>query len=321
MRKVDDLAAASKPIEEATALEYLRLLGDAAAKDPTLPAGLGQRGNLEILQAVQRWLAREPIASGLSPQDVIIESLSTATAIRWRATGRPRFVLGDSIAALLTLTRAPSFQGLPYDAMVIEVPRKFFPASGPEGLPVWITLFEYRTGSAAEGNAARLLYFDASTRWQETATWGLVGMPEEMRFDEDDRGNVDLPWSDTSDQPEARLARRLILNVCAFVSQYRECLRSRPAGGRSAAAEMIVDVLPPREVKIDRAFRDHAASLVRDGSFANAKSVLRHVVRGHWKRQVSGVGRAERTLRWIEPYLRGSTDVGTVVDKVVRLDA
>jgi len=58
-------------------------------------------------------------------------------------------------------------------------------------------------------------------------------------------------------------------------------------------------------VRIDPELREQLARTDATGG----PLTYRTIVRGHWKRQVSGEGRSERKTIWIRPYVRGSEDL------------
>lgn len=76
-----------------------------------------------------------------------------------------------------------------------------------------------------------------------------------------------------------------------------------------------------REIKLPKELREAARTLGRaDRNPAPWAVQSRMLVRGHWRNQACGKGRAERRKQWIAPYWKGS-DVGAVVDKLYKIGA
>lgn len=278
-------------------------------------------------------IAKEEVMAAAQP---IATANEIAGAITWARGGRPRFVLTESMAAVLTATKAPPVYELPYEAFVIELPNKYLPSPGPAGWATWLAVYSY----VVEGSRALYYAFSSDVMSDVTEAFGFA--PLDLGVDEDARtitlgaqamsamadldGKRMISAVDTSaitkgtTDAGARRAIRLIANLSAYVTQYKECVSTRNAH-KVSRPERIMDVRPPSELVVSRAFRDQAAHLVAAGSFDGARRVLRHMVRGHWKRQVSGPGRGERRLIWVAPYLRGDESMGAVVEKAIVMDA
>lgn len=76
-----------------------------------------------------------------------------------------------------------------------------------------------------------------------------------------------------------------------------------------------------REIKLPKELRDAARLLGRSGSDPTPWAVQsRLLVRGHWRNQPYGKGRAERRKQWVSPYWKGP-EVGAVVDKLYKIGA
>jgi hypothetical protein len=85
----------------------------------------------------------------------------------------------------------------------------------------------------------------------------------------------------------------------------------------------IINVLPPRELVVQRAFRDVARDAVAAtmaGSIIGIRRVLEHHVRGHWRNQAVGPAHSQRRRTWIHPHVRGSQDLGAVVRRIETLN-
>ncbi len=221
----------------------------------------------------------------------------------------PTYVLSHSVAAALTATRAPThvFSLCPYSAFFVEVPSEFLPLSFDDR-PIrsrhWVSVL--RTSSIS-GIAIHKQGIESLTH--------LTGIK-----DEEDRETFDhvfreqcLPHTEDARELlfDARLAVRIALNTIAYVSAYRESVVRR---ARMPSDVRLLDVNCPREVKIDRHFRDQVIAMVGARTIPRARGVLAHLVRGHWKR----VG-TDKALTWIAPYRRGDEKIGRVVERTERI--
>jgi hypothetical protein len=247
-------------------------------------------------------VARKEVSASATPMSTAHE---LAAAVTWARSGRPRFILSDSMAAVLTATKAPPLDNLPYPAFMVEVPRKYLPSPGPQSWATYLGVFSFTK------DGTRTLYFAFASDCMSNVTESVGMHPCDLILDEEtptvmmgsetqlrgvlSSGALPSVGSGISDRG-ARLAMRLIANLSAYVTQYSESLSSRrpPKFGRQIL-EQAIDVKPPRDVVISQRFRERAAELVAAGSFDGAKRVLKHMVRGHWKKQASG---PQTSARW-----------------------
>jgi len=108
---------------------------------------------------------------------------------------------------------------------------------------------------------------------------------------------------------DMRRATRIAANAVAFVTTYRASVERREG---TPADVRVLDVACPRELHVDRFFRDQVKELVAARTIPRARGVLEHFVRGHWRE-------SEEDLIWIAPYRRGDSNIGRVVSRVERL--
>lgn len=111
-------------------------------------------------------------------------------------------------------------------------------------------------------------------------------------------------------------AVRYLINTVLFVTAHHECSVAR-TGKNIPRNAVIHDVRPPANVAVTSEFRRYARGLVADRRVAERKEALMHIVRGHWKSQPTGKGRADRSMIWVRPYQRGADSIGRVVEKTV----
>lgn len=261
--------------------------------------------------------------SNWAMEDFVSFDLENEFACDWVAHGRIIYSLSHSMAALFALTSAPSVERLPHEAFAIKVPREFLPAlvarnaiSGgvTPGADTWIGVGR-RNGCVmimpvfdSDTTATSISFFDGSVDGNL-----LEKTPEP----------ISTPWNNAAVcdkyKNEGLLARRIAANLIAFVlSPDRNGETVRRASKRSP---QVFEVKPPRDVVIDRSFREAAAAAVRSDSLGATRRALAHVVRGHWRNQPVGTGRSERRLTWVRPHKRGDESFGSVVSRIERINA
>jgi hypothetical protein len=300
----------------------------AEMKTGTVPDSL--RANVELMRhatvtlgiedpitaVMQLERARKARGEG-TPNDAAIwthvdfERMSTEYQFSWNwcKAGSPIFALTHSTAALLSTTRAPvvDFEHAPFASFLICVPHAFLPmiSARPQATR-WIGV---ASGALMGAGGGMVLAIPDSDTLANVATVGADGRLSEATFDALS-GNSE--WKRL-----LGVAVRLAANVIQYVTQYREsdCVRRVS----SAAAPAYFELRPPPDVVVDRAFRDLASDLVRARDFKGAHRALAHIVRGHWRNQPVGPGRAERRLVWIQPFRRGDECFGNVVQRTIRL--
>lgn len=116
------------------------------------------------------------------------------------------------------------------------------------------------------------------------------------------------------------LAMRFLSNTLAYIAESPDSVvLASPVPHRKPR---VANLLPPRDVVVDRDFRDAAKLAVAaamNGSLAGVRRVMKHHVRGHWRNQAAGPLRSLRRRTWIHPHVRGSQDLGVVVRRIETL--
>ena len=103
-----------------------------------------------------------------------------------------------------------------------------------------------------------------------------------------------------------RLVAGLLLNLQHPPNFSVRTVAARPKGLRREAEpeHRIVTVGKPLEVDCRAAVREYVEHGTKRGR--RGPPTVQVMVRGHYKRQVCGVGRADRKIVWIEPFWRGN---------------
>ncbi len=238
----------------------------------------------------------ERFADQIADADRGAYNLSFIFAEHWVKSGCQIYSVDHSLAALLAATRAPDLEPayLPHELFLVKVPSAFLP-----------------TGNE---NAVTLICVASINGKLAVGLWSRTDVAE-WTYTEDEKvaEERDVP---AEHRRKWLLATRMVSNVVAFITAHRECVKRTTKPG---AARTVNTVHPPRDVVIDRAFRDRVATLVKAGTQAEIRRALAHVVRGHWRNQPVGIGRQERRLTWVRPHRRGDSALGTVVRRTERI--
>lgn len=233
------------------------------------------------------------------------EAVRLFACAAWTKGGCRRYVLSDSVASMLVLTRAAPIDWniVPVDSFMIDVPWKFFPiATGTGGRP---GAMRSRTFILVHrSDDLQIIYGEADPAGVRPQAAACVGQHD---FAEDDMPDV-----------PTRLMARFASNAVNYISAHRECV-SRPAFSINKKASSVLNVRIPRDVVVDSVMRNRAITLASATSLRDLRGALRHVVRGHWKRQTCGPSGAERKMIWVRPYERGDESLGRVVEKIERI--
>ena len=123
-------------------------------------------------------------------------------------------------------------------------------------------------------------------------------------------------WFTPQGQRRAELGLKMVLGVLAELNQHRPGESSPPV---AQVAQQRLDRagrsdFSPTTFKLTRDVRVDVRRAVSDYISTGGKSPgVRSLVRGHWRRQLCGVGRSESRLVHIEPYWRGADDAPTAL--------
>jgi hypothetical protein len=226
--------------------------------------------------------------------DASTQEVLWGASMNWRLGGFPRVVVGHKHAALLMCTSVPldvvQIVPLPWLAFLIDVPAGLVevPDRGAGEPPGRVDhVLVWRSGT------------DGATCIGLNGVFGAVETAFELT-------RVLLPES-KADRAAKALAR-YVLGVCIEMDQHRPSPPRAVTGPvpikRDARGEPVTTTFAlRRDVTID--CRDAVRDYCRG---TGTKLAMRSVVRGHWKYQPHGAGRADRKFIHIEPYWRGPDD-------------
>lgn len=280
---------------------------------------------IESMQDVD-WFTRAVIAKndriGL-PQDNGLDSRiawQAVAAATWLRNGGTRFCPSDSVAASLILTRQqPGAIHLPYQTQLIHLPVGFMPSpvlGEYEGMILVARLTPskiYAIACTLRGGsyATRVMMFsdDIDESKIEPTFAGMDGIPQTSPWAvlHDVRNGVQPTSLEVANSAGA-MTIRIIRNFASWISAFpirpstdrRASIASGEVGGSVSIGPM---VYLKTEVQMAPEMRAAAKALVRmDADYEVRKMAMRHIVRGHWKRQVIKNGR--KTI-FVAPYWRG----------------
>lgn len=229
------------------------------------------------------------------------------TMREWAQVGRPRYVLGESVAAMLIATRSAPFEAaafrVPFPAFVVQVPAAFSPWASSAALYILVGTFRDDQGLYIDITARQVGGGEAS---------GLILAEREGKIGEQ-------LFEDASKRPESlpMPLARLVMNLIWYLTAHRECVVREHAPPRPGATRAAIHrVGLPRDLVVTRELRQHARELAKATTLRGVRAVLRHMVCGHWKRPPRGDG---SRLIWIAPYARGDLALGRVVAHELRV--
>jgi len=241
-------------------------------------------------------------------------------AATWLRNGGTRFCPSESVAASLVLTRQqPGAIHLPYPVQLIQLPVGFMPSpvmGSYEGMilvvrltPSKIYTINCTARSGSHGSyATRVMMFDDVVDESNVKPYlaAANGTPS-LGALSDVRSPLH-PTSQEADDNAAAMTIRIVRNFASWISAFpvkpspdrKATIASGEVGGSVSLGSM---VYLKTEVQMAPEMRAAAKALVRmDADYEVRKLAMRHIVRGHWKRQVIKDGR--KTI-WVAPYWRG----------------
>lgn len=305
------------------AAETVRLQADFVAAggdvfDTFIPPAARHRSESFYGVVLQGFLA-ESFPSALTIDEVV-------WALGWHARSRPTFILTAGLLANLLLTDPgkvatddvpwpfPAFRVLLPDAgvgpAIVDSAGRSLSVRALHALAsrrsvgnlsdVRLTEPAFWTAAAAlpttplygvRGYADSGLSVYTNQRWE-----GAVG--DWLRHDGDIEGELQ-----DADHQALALAQRLVVNLCLYLASEEEGT-NRPTwapGAKTIGKGRTWEV--GRAVRISREVREAADAIVR-GHASSAPSI-RSIVRGHFRNQAHGKGRAERKRIYVKPFWRG----------------
>lgn len=297
--------------------KQLALIGnsmfDSLGKD--YPRYRGMNAAAEIYKCICNRNSTLHKGRNFSNADMRDMATEIAMAMDWVEYGCPRFVLPESLTAMLSMTKAPPmvWDHLPMPCFVVELPHKYLPI--PTLYNHGVQLTHLVIGKWEYVNSEGSTWMGTTKAICEPYGRNLTGYHFYSPMRED-------CVQGDSDPFIMKMMMRFIANAVAYITQYKECVvpRVKSKYSNSKSTQQVFDVKIPNTLRVERTIRDNALRLIAARSFSARKAVLQHWVTGHWKNQVHGEGRKERTLKWVEPYRRGNQDLGTVVERILHVE-
>ncbi len=260
-------------------------------------------------EAIALYLSHAAPALGWNDDDCERYSREAAFGFNWRACGSQVFSLTHSMAALLATTRSPplDFGHLPHQAFLIEVPAKFLPLpSHHERATSFVGVQAAKSASTPGDGGLVFSIPDGDTLSNSFAVPPQSGDVDEATIERVAEVHRSSDPDRESNRRALLLTCRVASNVIAYITEHRASVRPK---SRPNAVPFVSEVAPPSGMVVDREFRDLAAALIGAASIGEARAVLAHMVRGHWRNQRVGAARAQSKLTWVRPHRRGVGDV------------
>lgn len=178
-------------------------------------------------------------------------------------------------------------------------------------------------GAAHDFNVKWALYRATLMTPDPIFTQWNVGLTRKELLDEENKLNTSTPGYgarpvDAHEVPMLSKLRMLLANVMSYV----EAAGPLPTVPRKkGAAPLPVELTHSQQanydvgrcVKLDAGIR--AALLGTGGTGKSWRAAQRFIVRGHWRNQAHGEGRALRKRLWIEPHWKGPDNVLQAIER------
>lgn len=207
----------------------------------------------------------------------------------WQELGFPRLEISHRLAAALCLTDVPAPETIqaPWDCWSLVVP------DGLLSLPV----------ADADGSNKRDM--EIARIWCSGAT-PLVAL---LRT-----GAIAAQFDDPKN-PAARMVRSLVGGACLAITERERDTKHATWGATKNTTRAPRTCGPPpagstyvlaHPVTID--LREHVREVLSGKRRGGGAPKVQFLVRGHWRNQAHGPGRALRRQQWIEPFWKGPED-------------
>jgi hypothetical protein len=260
----------------------------------------------------------------------------------WSKYGCPVFDVDDALLAgllLTTPTDAPGFPHLPFPSFLIRLSSGFVPyperlkevaSSDSDWLEV-IQVSRLRNVPHDKGGASDVLRIVTGNEGDGPRSKSISTILRESTFTNAQdflRGHTRLLWEggeamDSACDHVSDVAVRLVFNLCTWLESVggletrresdRVLVRLAKKNHKPRARRWMLS----SEIEIAPEIVEAARQSGRGGR-GGWHVMRRHVVRGHMRRQVCGIGRQDRKTIWIAPFPRGP-EGGDVLDHVYKI--
>lgn len=253
---------------------------------------------------------------------------SVHQAVMWAEYGFNVFNLSPDLAAGFVLTDPPPVPSdglnLPFPSFCIRIPEGTVPMF-QDGKQYWAEYLWVQQFTGRHFQLGKVPFFrytafyKSLTLWRDRFPGNLDDEEDQSFYNAVHLG--DPPYQD-EDKVALKTALRVIKNLVAWLESMggvESQVRPQPPhlkrkASKEARQRVASGVYPHvwlfgQNVKLSKEARKMAAEVALGASkrheIGGWKVRVKHVVRGHWKQQAFGEGRAERKRVWIQPYWRG----------------
>lgn len=236
-------------------------------------------------------------------------------ALTWAVHAFQKLMTTHTYAAAL-MCSDPSKEVLtdlevPYLAFMVHVPNGLLTIEGEDGTMIDYTRILLTCQAGFNGHAFLTVYDPSAPKSStgRTFTHGANTLAD-LLFDDAKEwlGVEDVKLTTpTKEQRVTRLAKRLVAGLL-LAMQHQDNFKSRKVVARTNRERGVKEpehriTIIGKPLKID--CRSHIREYLSGKTRRVAPPSVQTIVRGHYKRQVIGVGRMGRKVIWVEPYWRG----------------
>jgi len=282
--------------------------------EDTYHRGMGDEEVVSALWSVIKDPVPDDVRGTIHPRVMVAAMFADAVwSAKW-VDGACRTLLADEkYAAALACTRVNSRDAedisIPWPAFAVRLPAGLFPISDGR----WLTHVRCFQLSNPTGRVRSGVLFNANGHALPVAIETEHDTLADALFDEDDIvdeiGETDGAWLDRDALNRAMaMSKRCVVGML-YAMQHTA--NWSPHGRASVKSKRLAERAAPdhRTIYIGRPIGVDMRQAVREACLRGASAPLvQTLVRGHYKRQVIGVGRSGRKVIWVEPYWRGPED-------------
>ncbi len=235
--------------------------------------------------------------------------------VEWARSGFPHFSLSDDFFHALAVTDFgdPSEEPLymPFNAYTVSFPKTA--ALGFSSRAFVLRLPKFHEDKRVEWNFYRATLMSDPvwfTQWEIGATRKQIFQGHVVESDDDPAASQLLIS-----------LRVMIANMLSYIES-SGALPTKKSDGTPAAVERVhktqQNFIVGRSIKLDGATR--RALISGAGTAAGWKLMQKFMVRGHWRNQVHGEGRALRRRQWIAPFYKGPENVVDALERTYEVE-
>ena len=244
--------------------------------------------------------------NGDAPIETQARGFESEAAAEWVSNGCVRYRITHGLTALLAMTTSGGldWSRLPHRCFLIEVPPDMLLMSRASNSDQ--TRFAAWIGVVCTSDThGFLIALSAGKRYRVQVMSMGAGLSEEAQ-------SAALAPLTVEIAGQVRV-NRIVSNLVDYITEFPA--QVHPNRGCRTPGQF--DVRLPRDVVVSSTMIQAARSLGSAPNLSGVRRAMRHVVRGHWRNQPCGTGRAEIKRLWVRPHQRGDQSFGRVLEKQI----